>query len=177
MFLVFGWGFAEAIFFFVVADVAITLITARSGLLAGLNASLFATLGALFGGIIVYFWAGIDVEAIDRMFDWVPAISPGLIEAVRKETADNWEVAAFIGGFTGTPYKLYAAAAGDQAINLRALMGITVIARFSRFFAGALLAHGLTWILNRLGQGRWAVPLIVLFWIGFYAWYWTAMPW
>jgi hypothetical protein len=40
-----------------------------------------------------------------------------------------------------------------------------------------LLAHGLTWTLKRIHLGRWAVPLIVLFWIGFYAFYWTWMPW
>jgi hypothetical protein len=175
--LVFLWGAAEAVFFFVVADVPITLMTARSGFRTGIIASLWATFGALFGGIIVYFWAGIDAASVDRMLDWVPAVSPAQIAATKRNMAENWIAAMLIGGFSGEPYKLYAAAAGDRSLALKGFMAVTIFARFSRFLASAVLAHGLTLILKRIGQGRWALPLIGLFWVAFYAWYWTRMSW
>jgi membrane protein YqaA with SNARE-associated domain len=175
--LVFAWGLAEAAFFFVVADVSITLITARSGFRTGLNLSLWATMGALLGGVIVYLWAAADAAAVDRMLDWVPAVSLGHIAAAKQDMAQDWIAATLIGGFSGDPYKLYAAAAGEQGVSLLPFLAVSFAARLTRFLASTALAQGLALILNRIGQGRWAVPLIALFWIGFYAWYWMRMPW
>jgi membrane protein YqaA with SNARE-associated domain len=175
--LVFAWGLAEAVFFFVVADVPITLITASSGYRTGLNLSLSATAGALLGGIIVYVWAGADAATADRMLDWVPAVSLGQIAAARQDVAGDWIAATLIGGFSGDPYKLYAAAAGEEGLSLLPFLSVSFAARLTRFLASAALAQALTATLNRIGRGRWAVPLIALFWIGFYAWYWTRMPW
>jgi membrane protein YqaA with SNARE-associated domain len=175
--LAFTWGLAEAVFFFVVADVAITLMTARNGLRTGLIAALWATVGALLGGIAVYLWAGADPGNVDRMLDLVPAISAGQISAAKQDMAEDWILATLVGGFSGAPYKLYAAAAGDQGLSLLPFLAVSFVARLSRFVCSAALAQGLTAILKRTGQGRWATPLIALFWIGFYAWYWTLMPW
>jgi membrane protein YqaA with SNARE-associated domain len=174
---VFLWGAAEAVVFFVVADVPITLMTARSGFRAGLIASLWATGGALLGGVILYLWAGANVAAVDRMLDLVPAVSIGHIAAVKQEMADGWVTATLIGGFSGAPYKLYAAAAGAQGLALLPFLAVSLVARLSRFLCSAVLAQALTSILKRYGRVRWATPLIGLFWIGFYTWYWTRMPW
>jgi membrane protein YqaA with SNARE-associated domain len=175
--LVFAWGLAEAVFFFVVADVPITLITARSGLRTGFIMSLWASAGALIGGTIIYLWASLDTVAVERMLDWVPAVSLAHIAAAKQEMAENWIGATVIGGFSGDPYKLYAAAAGEQGLSLLPFLAISFVARLSRFLASAALAQAVAAILKRRGQSRWAVPLIVVFWIGFYAWYWTRMPW
>ena len=175
--LVFTWGLAEAVFFFVVADVAITAMTARTGFRTGLIAALWATVGALLGGIAVYLWAGADPGSVDRMLDLVPAISPGQIAAAKQNMAENWIITTLVGGFSGAPYKLYAAAAGEQGLSLLPFLAVSFVARLSRFVCSVAIAHGLTAILNRIGQGRWAVLLIAVFWIGFYAWYWTRMPW
>lgn len=175
--LAFAWGLAEAVFFFVVADVAITLMTARNGFRTGLIAALWATVGALLGGIAVYLWAGVDPGSVDRMLDWVPAISPGQIAAAKQHMAENWIIATLVGGFSGAPYKLYAAAAGEQGLSLLPFLAVSFVARLSRFVCSAAIARGLTVFLDRIGQGRWATPLIAVFWIGFYAWYWTRMPW
>jgi membrane protein YqaA with SNARE-associated domain len=175
--VLFAWGFAEAVFFFVVADVAITLLTARSGFRTGLIASLWATVGALLGGIVVYLWAGADAGTVHRMLDLVPAISMGQIAAAKQHMADDWIMATLVGGFSGAPYKLYAAAAGEQGLSLLPFLAVSLVARLSRFLCSAAIAEGVAWLLGRAGQGRWTVPLIALFWIGFYAWYWTRMPW
>jgi membrane protein YqaA with SNARE-associated domain len=175
--MVFAWGLAEAVFFFVVADVPITLITARSGFRIGLNLSLWATVGALLGGALVYVRAGADPVAVERMLDWVPAVSVDHIDAAKREVAENWIAATLIGGFSGDPYKLYAAAAGEQRLSLLSFLAVSFVARLSRFVASAALAQAITAMLNRIGLGRWAVSLITLFWIAFYAWYWTRMPW
>jgi membrane protein YqaA with SNARE-associated domain len=174
--LVFAWGLAEAVFFFVVADVPITLITARSGFRTGVMLSLWAAAGALLGGVIIYLWAGADAAAVDRMLDWVPAVSLGQIAAAKQDVAGDWIAATLIGGFSGDPYKLYAAAAGEQGLSLLPFLAVSFAARLTRFLASAALAQALRVILKRIGQDRWAVPLIALFWIGFYAWYWTRMP-
>jgi membrane protein YqaA with SNARE-associated domain len=175
--LVFAWGCAEAVIFFVVADVPITLLTARNGLRTGVIASLWATAGALLGGIALYFWAGADAAGVDRMLDLVPAISPGQIAATKQEMTDGWIAAILIGGFSGDPYKLYAAAAGAQGLSLLPFLAVSLVARLSRFLCSAVLALVLSSFLRRIGRDRWALPLIGLFWIGFYAWYWTRMPW
>jgi membrane protein YqaA with SNARE-associated domain len=175
--LAFTWGFAEAVFFFVVADVAITLMTARNGFRTGLIAALWATVGALVGGIAVYLWAGADTVSVDQMLDWVPAISPGQIAAAKQHMAENWIIATLVGGFSGAPYKLYAAAAGEQGLSMLSFLAVSFVARLSRFVCSAALAQALAAILKRTGHNRWATPLIALFWIGFYAWYWTRMPW
>jgi len=174
--LVFAWGAAEAVAFFVVADVAITLITAHKGFRAGFIATLWATGGALLGGMVVYFWAAADPTTVARMLDFVPAVSSGQIAAAKQEMSDDWIAATIFGGFSGDPYKLYAATAGEQGISLLPFLAVSVGARFSRFLSTALLAQALTWTLKRVGRQQWALPLIALVWIGFYAWYWTRMP-
>ncbi len=174
--LVFAWGAAEAVVFFVVADVAITFITARKGFQAGLVASLWATGGALLGGIVLYFWAAADPITVDRMLDWVPAVSSGQIAMAKQEMADDWIAATIFGGFSGDPYKLYAAAAGEQGVSVLPFLVVSVAARFSRFLSSALLAQALTSVLKSIGRERWTLPLIALFWIAFYAWYWSRMP-
>lgn len=175
--LAFAWGLAEAVFFFVVADVAITLMTARSGFRTGRIAALWATAGALLRGIVVYLWAGADPDSVDRMLDWVPAISAGQIAAAKQDMAEDWILATLVGGFSGAPYKLYAAAAGEQGLSLLPFLAVSFVARLSRFVCSTVLAQGLSAILKRTGHGRWATPLIAVFWIGFYAWYWMRMPW
>jgi membrane protein YqaA with SNARE-associated domain len=175
--LAFTWGLAEAVFFFVVADVAITLLTARNGFRSGLIAALWATAGALLGGIAVYLWAGADPGSVDRMLNLVPAISVGQIAAAKQDMAEDWILATLVGGFSGAPYKLYAAAAGDQGLSLLPFLAVSFVARLARFVCSAALAQALAAILRRIAQDQWAAPLIALFWIGFYAWYWTRMPW
>ncbi|MDQ7246441.1 hypothetical protein [Dongia sedimenti] len=175
--LVFAWGAAEAVLFFVVADVPITLMTARSGFRTGLIAALWATGGALLGGALLYLWAGADAGGVDRLLDLVPAVSAGQIAAVRQQMAEEWITATLAGGFRGDPYKLHAAAAGAQGLSLLPFLAISAIARLSRFLCSAALSQALTWVLRRFGRARWAPPLIGIFWIGFYAWYWTWMPW
>jgi membrane protein YqaA with SNARE-associated domain len=168
---------AEAVLFFVVADVPITLMTARAGFRTGLILSVWATAGALLGGIALYCWAGADAAGVERVLDLVPSVSLGQIAAARQEIADDWISATLIGGFSGDPYKLYASAAGSQGLALLPFLAISLVARLSRFVVTAAIAQGVTTVLKRTGHGRWALPLIALFWVGFYAWYWTRMPW
>jgi membrane protein YqaA with SNARE-associated domain len=175
--LVFAWGLAEAMVFFVVADVPITLLTARAGFRAGFLASLWATGGALLGGVLLYSWAAADAAAVDRMLDLVPAVSLGQIASAKQHVAEDWVGATLVGGFSGDPYKLFAAAAGEQGVSLPAFLVVSVVARLSRFLGSAALAQALTAALKRYGRGTWAPWLIGLFWVGFYAWYWTRMPW
>ena len=175
--LVFAWSSAEAVVFFVVADLPITLLTARAGFRTGLIAALWATGGALLGGVLLYLWAGADEAGVDRMLDFVPAVSLGQIAAVRQSMADDWITATLVGGFSGDPYKLYAAAAGAQGLPLLPFLAVSVAARFSRFLSSALLAQVLASALKRVGRDRWALPLIKLFWFVFYAWYWSRTPW
>jgi membrane protein YqaA with SNARE-associated domain len=176
-FLVFAWGLAEAMLFFVVADVPITLLTARRGFRTGLVVSLWATAGALLGGLALYFWSAADPTGVAQMLDWVPAVSPGLIAASRQQVAADWIAATLIAGFSGDPYKLYAAAAGASNTPLLPFLAISFAARLLRFVVTAAIAWGFASVLKRHGRERWALPLVRLFWIAFYAWYWTTMPW
>jgi membrane protein YqaA with SNARE-associated domain len=173
----FAWGFAEATLFFLVPDVIVTLIAVRLGFGTGWIAAACAAFGAVVGGALIYRWAQSDAATVELVLDCVPAISVGKIGAVKYVVADNWVRATIGGGFVGTPYKLYAAAAGEQRVPLAYFLPLSFVARILRFLLTASLARGLAARLERSGFDGWSVPLLVGFWIVFYAWYLARTSW
>lgn len=168
------WGFAEATAWFVVPDVWLTYVATRDGAASALRAALVTAIAAALGGALVWLAGAADTEWTRAALDRVPAIGPAMIAAAGAEMASgSWPLAVLHGSLSGVPYKIYAAEAGAAGIPLAAFLTVSVPARLVRFAASALLAALAARGLARLGRARWTHPLLALFWIGFYAAYWS----
>lgn len=87
--IVAGWSFAEAILFFIVADVPISVVAARWGWRAGLKAALVGALAATVGGAVTYGWAAADPEGARAAILALPAIDEELASAARDQLASE----------------------------------------------------------------------------------------
>ncbi len=159
------WGIAEATLFFIVPDVLLTRV-AMDDLWRALRASLFATGGALAGGMLMYAWGVYDVTGVRTVLDWVPGISPEMTARVAEQMSRHGAWAMFIGPITGTPYKLYAAQAAGAGIGPLVFALVSIPARLLRFVLLSTVAAGLTRTL------RPRLPRRVLLWT--WAGVWTA---
>jgi membrane protein YqaA with SNARE-associated domain len=172
-----AWGFAEATLFFIVPDIIITFMALRHGFRRGWVAAAWAALGAVIGGIGIYVWASRDPATVERVLDLVPAVSIDQIARAKAETSADWIAALMRGAFVGNPYKLFAAASGEQSVPLPAFLLVSFVARSIRFLLSGTVARGVALGMVRLGFGRWQVPGWAIFWIAFYAFYLTSMRW
>ena len=137
------WGFAEATRFYVVPDVLVGWI-ALHGARRGAAASLWATAGAVLGGLALH----ADARAQRERLTEIPGISEAMIEdASAKLARDGWW-ALLRGPLDGIPYKVYATEAGVRGLPAGELAAWTVPARLWRFLAVALGA-GLTGVAFR----------------------------
>jgi membrane protein YqaA with SNARE-associated domain len=172
-----AWGFAEATLFFLVPDVIITRIALRHGFRSAWIAAVWAALGAVLGGTVIYVWARADAATVEHVLDLVPAVSIDQIARAKAETSADWIMALMRGAFIGNPYKLYAAASGEQSVPLLAFLPVSFAARILRFLLSGTLTRMLALCMTRLGLARWTVPAWAIFWVAFYVWYLIRMPW
>jgi hypothetical protein len=171
----FGWGGAEATLFFVVPDVWIGLL-ALFNWRAGLRAVVWAVMGALVGGALMYgVGAQFDRDSSARLLDAVPAISPGMVERVEEEMRQHGPASMVLGPLRGTPYKIYARTAGVQEQPLSAVLLWTIPARGARFVLIAVIAALYGWLVRRITPWTgWLLGPYLLAWTLFYAGYFWA---
>jgi membrane protein YqaA with SNARE-associated domain len=176
LFLALVWGFGEATVFFVVPDVIISLIGLLYGWRMGGVAVLSAILGAVMGGIVIYLWGQTDIMGATAFFDQLPAIAPSTIARANREmSGDHVAFSMLMGSVTSVPYKLYAAHAGATSMPLWAFVLLTPLVRLPRFALAAIAAR----LASRFAPAvlhQHKIKLLVLFWIGFYALYWSIAP-
>ena len=174
-FLAFAWGVAEATVFFVVPDVLITR-AALGSLRNGLLTAAVTIAGALAGGAISYQWGANDLQTARHVLDALPAISIDMLDRAQHALASDGMFAAFIGSFSGTPYKVFAVHAASAGIPLPVFVLASIPVRGVRFVLLAAIARGFAryvvpgWSAQRLYR-VWAVA-----WVVNYAIYWTIMP-
>ncbi|HET7563152.1 MAG TPA: hypothetical protein VFJ87_12310 [Rhodanobacteraceae bacterium] len=167
-----AWGFAEATLFFIVPDVFITWVALRSRRRALVCCALVVA-AAMLGGALMYVWSLHDPAAQRAMLLKVPAIDAGLIDRAHAELQRWGGFGLVLGGFSGVPYKLYAAQAAAAGLSPPVLLAWTVLARGLRFVLVALLANGVaTWLRPRVG-GRLVAGIWLLAWVTMYAFYWS----
>jgi membrane protein YqaA with SNARE-associated domain len=169
------WGLAEATALFVVPDVWISRL-ALSSRRAALRGCACALAGALLGGVLLYLLGAGHEAALLALFERLPAIDPGLVARVRAQLHGLGGWALLVGGFSGAPYKLYAAQAMSTGLGLPVFIACSAIARGARFLAVALLVGAIA----RRATPRFGAATVRRIWwaawIGFYALYWTLMP-
>ncbi len=166
------WGFAEATLFFVVPDVPISFLATR-GIKRALLGSVYASVGAVVGGLLMYLFALTYPESALGVVEKVPAISWGMIDRVVEEVSRVGAWAMFKGAFSGVPYKVYAVIFGSTRFSLPVFLFLSLPARFLRF---AMVSVGVG-LLSRVVPRRFHVPLLTAWWVVFYALFWYLMKW
>ena len=177
LFLVAIWAFAEAVLWFVVADVPIMAVGALYGRRKALLAAGIAAAMSALGGMAVMVWAGADPAGATAAM----VALPGIDEALFAEVVETWRAdgtwGMMLGSFTGVPYKLYALAASQDGTSMAAFFVLSVLARLPRFVMVALVSGTLAIRLRGRMGDRWFWALFVWTWLGFYVWYFETMGW
>jgi membrane protein YqaA with SNARE-associated domain len=171
-----GWSFAEAILFFIVADVPISVIAVRWGWRAGVKAAIAASLAAALGGAITYCWANADPGGARAAILVLPAIDDTLAEAAHNQLTNEGAVGMLQGSISGVPYKLYALAAGTGGRPLLPFLLLTPLVRLPRFLGAALLFSGISAAIAPRVSLHTRLAILGLVWALFYAWYFWTMP-
>lgn len=166
------WGLAEATVFFIVPDVLLSATALRHRRPA-LIACAWATVGALVGGVAMYLWGRADATGAAAFLDRIPGIGPTMLDVVRASLDTHGLAALFLGPLTGTPYKLYAVAAGQTGAAFLPFLLVSLPARAIRFVLVVLLTHA---IARRL-PARLGPPILAVCWLAFYAAYFAHMGW
>jgi membrane protein YqaA with SNARE-associated domain len=165
-----GWGLAEATCFFIVPDVLLSRLALRKPRLA-LTACFAAMVAAVAGGLLLY-WLGATLAprtALLSAADWLPGISPPMMESARAGLEQRGLAALFVGVLQGIPYKLFAVQAAP--IGVFSFVLVSAAARLARFLAVTIfsaLAGG--WLVAKFGPAA-TLRLHAGVWIAFYAFY------
>ncbi|PCJ99185.1 MAG: hypothetical protein COA45_07035 [Zetaproteobacteria bacterium] len=171
----FVWGFAEATFFFFVPDIWLTRIAVTDLKEAVINA--FITLiGALIGGTVLYILASISFDYIRQALDFVPAISKNMIDQAGEQMQNANPVKVIImAGFTGLPFKIYAAWSGHLALSVPVFILISAVARIGRFLFLIFVIYGTKSVLKSYMSTKNLLWLHTVLWICFYCYYFFKM--
>ena len=168
------WGLAEATLFFFVPDIWLS-ISGRKKLRVGLTACHYCLAGALIGGCVLYVWGHYDLSGARSMVEKVPAVSPVMIDRVNEDLAHHGVWSVFLGPITGTPYKVYAAQAAAAGVGLWLFLLISIPARLLRFVLVTVTCHYVMKFTGCSGRDKLSLFLIIVFWIIFYIFYFTAI--
>ncbi len=171
------WALAEAMLFFIVADVPISYVALRYGWRMAWRAALLAAVMAALGGLLLLLWAQADAETTGKLIIALPAIDAAMLRDAGLAFADEGYWAMARGSFSGIPYKLYAyAAAPAPPGGPVGFLLASILARLPRFLAvAALLSLIGRWLEPHLPPGR-RLALLGCCWLLFYGGYFAVMP-
>lgn len=173
--LAFVWGVAEATLFFIVPGVLISAVALRSLRLAT-RLALWATVGSVVGGALMYSWGAGDSMRAFAMLDSLPAVTRLMIEEVGYTLERHGLAAVLTGAYLAVPYKIYAAQAGALDLPLGQFLLYTLPARLPRL----LLIAVVTWYLSRRTERQLSFEaragILAAVWLVFYAGYFALMP-
>lgn len=101
-----------------------------------------ALLGALIGGTVLYILGSMFFENTKQFLNYVPAISESMVnQAGIQMQEDNPVIAIIKTGFTGLPFKIYAAWAGYLSLSFPIFILVSVFARIVRFISLILMVY------------------------------------
>lgn len=144
MIIIFIWGLAEAMWFFIIPDVILSLYALRTKKFKYvLYANIVAVFGAMIGGIIIFIWSSLHSEFVETMMLSIPAVHDYMIEHVHSSMSDNTFTALITGPLFGVPYKLFASVAPEYTGVLLFIV-FTIPARMLRFSAVSVIAYMLS---------------------------------
>lgn len=164
----FVWSVAEAIFFFVVADVFISFVTLLS-IRRGLVQIRAASVGAALGGLFLYGFAQCYPGQAYTMVGHVPWIRHGMIEDARQDLLHEGAWGVIRGPRKALPNKVYAVLA-PQYVSAPAYLIATVRSRLPRFFTAWVIFAIVRLLLRRLidAYPRTSLTTFAVLWVVFY---------
>jgi membrane protein YqaA with SNARE-associated domain len=175
MIIVAIWSFAEATLFFLVADVPISAVGLRHGTRRALRAALVAALASGTGGVTLSMLAAASPEAMHGILDLIPGIGPRMIDEAAAAFAEDGVGAMLAGSFSGVPYKLFAHAAGLEQSPPIVFLVLSVAARLPRFLLVAVIFGSIRPVLSSRLSRRRIATIFIVFWVLFYAAYFSAV--
>ena len=134
------WAFSEATFFFVVPDLWLSFASLNS-LKKGFKNVIFALIGALMGGTVMFILARYDITATVKFLAKIPLIDFRIINEVKDSIQIDGVSSMFLGPLKGIPYKIYASYAGALSMNYFVFIFISVFARGIRFCLSVLIPN------------------------------------
>jgi len=140
--IAFVWGFAEATAFFIVPDVYLGFV-ALFNWRRGLSAMIAALIGAILGGSVMYVLAMNNPSGLNLFLTRVPLIDATLVNDVADKMRTDGLITLLNGPLRGTPYKIYAAQAGEQSLPFLYFLLMTIPARLERFLPVVLVFGGI----------------------------------
>ena len=145
----FGWGFAEAVLFFVIPDVFLTLVAVRFGFRRSLRLALLATAGAVVGGLVVYGWAALHPASAFGAMELLPGVDTSMIASVQADIAAHGNAALLAGPWQGRPTSCSPPLPVNSASASIGLALLTIPGRLARFAVSVAIASYLRWFFIR----------------------------
>ncbi len=171
------WALAEAILFFIVADVPISYVALRYGWRKGVVASVIAAVAAAAGGMMLLSWAKANSAGVADLIIALPAIDAAMLADAKAAFVEDGYLAMVAGSFSGSPYKLYVYAAANMTSGaVSAFLISSILARLPRFLCVALVVAGIGRLLERWVGLKARLTLLGCCWLVFYGWYFATMP-
>lgn len=173
------WSFSEAILWFIVADVPVSYVAVRHGWRAASVAAILAALCAVPGGALLHLWTSADPQRVHDLLVALPAIDAALIERTSHAYVEGGYAEMLRGSFGGTPYKLYAAAAGASNPPdawLAPFLLASFLVRVPRFLIVGLSVALVSRALSGWLSAGQRLAVLGACWAVFYGWYFVAMP-
>lgn len=164
------WGLAEATCFFIVPDVWLST-AGRKILRIGLVACVYSLVGALIGGLLMFFWGVYDQISANKFLERIPAINIEMINRVNDDLTVKGLIAVVLGPLSGTPYKIYAVQAGELGISVWGFMLVSIPARLIRFILVTMFFHYSLKIVNRVISEKHNIKILLISWLAFYVFY------
>ncbi|MBF0531873.1 MAG: hypothetical protein HQL23_02125 [Candidatus Omnitrophica bacterium] len=181
VFIPYLWGLAEGTFFFIVPDVWLTgLAFFLPNRKMAYRAVMWAVLGALSGGLLMYFVGKqTPMPQLTLRLDRTPGISANMVNQVAGHLRESGLISVFNGMFRGIPYKIYAAEWGRLSGNITLFLFFSILARATRFLVGIFIAQIIDFSGNKCVQ-QWPTKkgaIFSAFWIIFYFFYFLILGW
>ncbi len=170
------WGFAEATLFFLVADIWLTRLVITDGWRYATKAAVYASLGALLGGICLVYWSMLDAPGVVQWVEAVPAISQAMMRDAAVALDRKGWTSLIPAAFTGVPYKIFAAQVYHSEASVALFLVATIPARMIRFALAIALVQGLARLLRDRCQTKTLLRFWAAFWAIFYLLFLTMMP-
>lgn len=199
IFVGFFWGFNEGTWFFIIPDIALSLI-ALKGIKPALYSTIATVIGAMCAAILLYavvLKSGapeVVLLRVENIWSHFPGYYPKMLTTAAANISASGAKGLLTGPSSGIPYRFYVLEAIQQNISLWDLLLWTPLARLQRIAIAPIAILGIKYgfsLLITKGNlsDKWKSRLVeknlnkalfvilTIYWIYIYIWYWgTFLP-
>jgi len=169
-FISFTWALCEATFFFVIPDVWLSMATVE-GFKIGFKNVVISILGALLGGLVMYFWGKDDAQSAFMFIAKIPTHSNHMISTIEQLIVEDGLMGIFQGPIKGLPYKIFATFYGAYSYSLPLFLLVSIPARAMRFVLTVLVSHLISKYAMKNFSKKSKRLVLIFLWMVFYSFY------